>query len=121
MCHLVLLLPILALPIFWLLPLPLAIAIYAVIAGLSAWLYYIVVKMMQRTPHIAPELLLGARGEVIHADGSHGLARIGNELWRVDSDHDLQDKDIVRVIARHGLVLRVVDPRHRETASPGAA
>lgn len=109
MCHLVLFMPVFALPIFWLLPLPLAAGIYAVIVALSAWLYYIVFKIMHRAPLIGLETLSDARGRVLQADGRFGFVRIGNELWKAEADHELRDNDDVKVVARHGFVLRVAE------------
>lgn len=118
MCHLVLFMPVLALPIFWVLPLPLASGIYAVILALSAWFYYVVVKIMHRRPLIGPEVFLGARGKVIQTNGCSGLVRIGNELWKAESVHELRDNDVVEVVARRGFVLRVASPLRRIPVPP---
>lgn len=108
MCHLVLFMPVLALPLLWLLPLPLAIPIYALVVLLSAWLYYVVYRLMRRTPVIGPETLLEARGRVISAEGRCGLVRIRNELWRAEAAGMLHENEPVRVIGRRGLVLQVM-------------
>lgn len=118
MCHLVLFMPVLALPVFWLLPLPLALPIYVLVVLLSAWLYYVVYRVMRRAPVIGPNTLLDARGRVVSAEGMCGLVRIKNELWRAESDQALADDEPVRVTGRRGLVLQVI---HDGAAPPAPA
>lgn len=107
MCHLVLFMPLFALPVFWLLPWPEATGIYVVVLALSAWLYYVIIKIMHRPSVIGEHTLIGRCGTVVQAEGSCGLARIGRELWRVESKHDLPDHGAVTVTGRRGLVLEV--------------
>jgi len=121
MCHLVLFLPVFALPVFWLLPWPEATGIYAVVLGLSAWLYYVVVKMMHRPSVIGSHTLIGRCGTVVQSEGCCGLARIGRELWRIESTRDLNDHDPVTVTGRRGLVLQVSGVSAHEPPPPGSA
>lgn len=107
MCHLILFMPVLALPVFWLLPWPLATAIYVFVLAVSAWLYYVTVKLMHRPSVIGAHTLIGRCGTVVQAQGSFGLARIGGELWQVESSRDLPDDGQITVTGRHGLVLEV--------------
>lgn len=108
MCHLVLFLPAFALPVFWLLPWPMATAIYLVVLVLSAWFYYVVIRIMHRPSPIGVHTLLNPRGTLIQANGSCGLARIGRELWKVESSDSLQANEDIKVTGRHGFVLEVV-------------
>lgn len=116
MCHLVLFMPVLALPVFWLLPPTLAIPLYVLVLVLSAWLYYVVYRIMHRAPVIGPETLLNACGRVISADGMSGLVRINNELWWAESGRELHRDEPVRVTGRWGLVLQVT-----ANTAPGAS
>ncbi len=109
MCHLVLFLPIFALPVFWFLPWPVATAIYVAVVALSAWLYYVVIKVMHRPSVIGAHTLLGAGGTVMRCDGSGGLARIGRELWRVESRRALRVNQHIQVTGRRGFVLEVAE------------
>lgn len=54
-----------------------------------------------------PEWLVGARGEVVSADGNEAWAQVQGERWQVRSDRPLQPGQRVRVLALHGLVLQV--------------
>lgn len=110
MCHLALFMPIFALPVFWLLPWPAATAIYLAVLVLSAWLYYVVFKIMHRPSLVGMQTLIDRRGKLIQASGSCGLARIGRELWKVESRVPLRVDDDVRVTGHRGFVLEVVQP-----------
>lgn len=108
MCHLLLLLPILALPVFWILPLSVAAPIYAVVAVVSVAVYIGVVRAMRRPVLTGKEHMLGATGEVIANTGSHLTVQIGGELWAAESAQgDLGVGDAVRVVAMEGLHLSV--------------
>ncbi|MEJ2346017.1 MAG: NfeD family protein [Gammaproteobacteria bacterium] len=86
MCHLILLLPVLALPVFWWLPLTLAGPVYAAVCGLSAWIYYYVIRAMRRPVETGSEELLHSTGEVISVDGRRLRVRIHGEVWAAESD-----------------------------------
>lgn len=109
MCHLVLLMPLFALPVFWLLPWPLATAIYVCVLALSTWMYYVIIKLMHRPSKIGLHTLFDADGTIVQADGLRGLARIGRELWKVESRTPLVENQQVRVTGRRGFVLHVAD------------
>lgn len=123
MCHLVLFMPLFALPVFWLLPWPLATAIYACVLALSAWLYYVIIKLMHSPSKIGLHTLFDADGTIVQTDGLRGLARIGRELWKVESRTPLVENQQVRVIGRYGFVLQVADASSPGTrpASPAAS
>jgi membrane protein implicated in regulation of membrane protease activity len=107
MCHLILLLPVFALPVFWWLPLTLAGPIYAAVFGLSAWMYYYVIQAMRRPIETGSEELLHSTGEVISVDGRRLRVRIHGETWIAESDDELRRGDRVAVLAVDGLHLRV--------------
>ncbi len=109
MCHFVLLMPLFALPVFWLLPWPLATAIYVCVLALSAWLYYVIIRLMHRPSKIGLHTLFDADGTVVQTEGLCGLARIGRELWKVESRTPLVESQQIRVTGRHGFVLQVAD------------
>ncbi len=118
MCHLVLFMPVLALPIFWLLPVAPAVLLYLVILVLSGWLYYVMFKIMLKPRQTGAETLIDRCGKVIDIDGGFSHVRIGNEVWKAESRDTLHDHDTVKVIGRDGLTLRVsrldhdIDPFH---------
>jgi hypothetical protein len=61
MCHLILMIPLLVLPIFWLWPLSLAVPVYTVILLLSLGFYNMIFRAMRRPREIGPETLLAAQ------------------------------------------------------------
>jgi len=119
MCHLVLLLPILALPLFWLAPLSIAAPAYALVVILSGWIYWLAVSAMRRPVQTGAESLAHSTGEVIARDDGVLRVRIHSEIWNAKSTDDLQPGDRIEVIAVEAMRLRV--QRISETGSLGAA
>ncbi|AWN14461.1 NfeD family protein [Salinisphaera sp. LB1] len=118
MCHIILFLPLLALPVFWLLPLVWAIPLYLTALAVSAWLYWIMLRGMQRPVMAGPESLLNRHGQVTQCDGGFLMVQIHNELWKATSDDDsLHNGDKIIVIGRHGLVVHVSRDRLDQPAS----
>ncbi len=115
MCHLILLLPVLALPVFWFLPLFQAVAVYGVVTALSLWVYRYLLKAMHRPVQIGVEALLGREGEVVDTAGGQVLVRVASETWTARSRRPVAVGDRVRVVRVDGLVLEL------EPAGTGAA
>lgn len=111
MCHLVLLMPVLALPIFWLVPLSFAIPIYIFIALISGLLYWLIAKSMKRRPETGAESLIGGKAEVVSksSTGDHPqyLVRFQGELWSAHCLDILQPGETVNITALDGLRLVV--------------
>lgn len=110
MCHLVLLMPVVALPVFWLLPLYLAVPVYLVVLVLSAGVYWLAIRAMQLPLTCGGPALLHCRGEVV-ALGRHPKVRLGGEIWGAESEFRLHSGEFVEVIGRNNLTL-VVRPLH---------
>lgn len=111
MCHLILLMPVLTLPIFWLMPPGLSIPIYAVIVVLTALLYRLIARSMGKQPLTGKEGLIGVVGEVVSRLGSatHAqyLVRSQGELWSASSPDVLQTGEMVSIAAVDGIRLVV--------------
>ena len=123
MCHILLFLPVLALPVFWLLPLPIAGTVYLVTLLFSGWMYYVVLTVMHRPVRVGAETLLNRGGRVIRTQGQQCVIRLGNEIWSARSKGPLSLGDQVQVVGRDGLTLRV-SPVTDEACTrmiPGAA
>lgn len=108
MCHLILLLPLVTLPIFWLLPLSQAIPIYAVGLVLAGWVYAYAIKAM-RLPLVSEDAQLqGAIGRVV-AIQRPGRCRVelAGESWSAECAEVVQEGDAVCVKDRDGLTLHV--------------
>src|SRR3972149_7724914 len=64
-CHAVFLLPLVGLPLFWLLPLAYALSIYIVIWLLSAFLFWLIRRAMMKPPADGFRSLVGTQAEVV--------------------------------------------------------
>lgn len=107
MCHLILLLPVLALALFWLAPLSIAVPAYAAVLILSGGIYFLAVRAMHRPVQIGVEAILHSRGQVQGREGKLFRVHVGSELWNAESKDTLRPGDRVEVLAIDGLRLRV--------------
>jgi membrane protein implicated in regulation of membrane protease activity len=107
MCHLVLLLPVLALPVFWLVPLSIAAPSYALVVVVSGWIYWLAIRAMRRPLKSGAETLIHTTGEVIgKADGMFQV-RVGNEIWYAVCGEELQPGDHIEVTGFEAMRLKV--------------
>ena len=111
MCHVMLLMPALALPLFWALPLAAAGPLYAAITVASALLYWRIVTAHKRRPHSGAESLIGTQAQVVSKLAEPGpaqyLVRSRGELWSASSPAALQPGNQVRIAAVEGIRLVV--------------
>jgi membrane protein implicated in regulation of membrane protease activity len=107
MCHLVLLLPILALPLFWLAPLAIAAPAYVVILIFSGWIYWLAVSAMPRPVQTGAQALAHTTGEVIARKEGVLQVRVHSEIWNAESADDLQPGDRIEVIGVEAMRLKV--------------
>ena len=114
MCHLLLLLPVVALPVFWFLPMSVSVPVYAVASGISVAIYLFALKAMRRPVRTGREHLIGAKGRVVDATDGHMTVWVDGESWSATSDRQLATGDQVRVVALDGLILRV-EPGTRQS------
>lgn len=108
MCHLILLLPIIALPMLWLLPLGIGVPLYSLVLILAFSVYVMVFRVMRRPVAAGPEVLMHAIGEVRSVDRDRVHVSVLSEQWAAAcSEGVLVVGDIVEVIGRDGLTLQV--------------
>lgn len=117
MCHIALLLPLLALPVLWIWPLAVSVPVYAVVALVSALVYWYAILAMRRPVETGAEGMIGATGEVAEGHGTSFVVRIGGEIWSGRSAAALHPGDRVEVIAVERLVLMV---RRLDAAAPSS-
>jgi len=121
MCHLILLMPVLALPVLWLLPLGEGMAAYAIVLVVSIAVYWITIKAMRAPLQIGIETLLHAVGTVRAADGCRGAVWVASELWSADfDDASLAIGDRVEMVAIEGvrLIVRKAPPPDAASGPP---
>lgn len=109
MCHLVLLLPLFGLALFWVLPLPVAGVLYAFILLVSIWMYRLIMRAMARPVVTGAEGLIGELGEVISASGRVVQLMVHGEVWKGTSSVRLNEGQSVRVTGVQNLLLQVQD------------
>jgi len=107
MCHLIFLAPVLALPVFWLLPLSLAVPIYLVVVGMTALVLWPVVSAMRQPVRSGAEGMIGARGETVTALNPTGLVRCQGEVWSASADEAVAPGERVWVTDVYRLKVRV--------------
>lgn len=107
MCHVLLLLPLLALPVFWIAPLAVALPVYGVVLASSAAIYWYAIVAMKRPVETGAEGLIGEIGEVIESRGTNLFVRARSENWRAKSATQLREGDRVKVVAVEDLTLQV--------------
>ncbi len=117
MCHLILLMPVLGLPIFWLMPLSSAIPSYIVIVLISAFLYWLITRAMRKPIQDGFQSLIGTEAEVISkqalAHSAKYLVRAQGELWSAYSTDALQPGEQVNIVAVKGIGIVVERTRRR--------
>lgn len=107
MCHLLLLLPVLALPVFWLWPADISIPVYAVVVVVSALLYWSMLKMTRRPVMTGREHVIGSTAEVV-TSGEQLTVSLEGEHWHaVSRRRDLLPGERVKVLGMEGLTLQV--------------
>jgi len=114
MCHLILALPFVALPMLWLLPLGIGVPLYSVVASLAIAAYVMTFKAMRRPVTTGAEALMNAVGTVSAVDQRAAYVWVQSEQWAATcADAVLAVGDSVEVIGLEGLTLQV-----RRLASP---
>ncbi len=119
MCHLILMMPLLALPMFWFLPLDVAAPVYAVVVGVSIWLYWYVMQSMHRPVETGAEEIRHATGKVIEVGSRLVQVRVHSEIWSAESADKLRRNDLVEVIGIDGLRLKVRRAQQAASATRG--
>jgi inner membrane protein len=84
MCHVLLLLPVLALPVFWIWPLEIALPVWGTAAVVALAVYVLVYKAWKMPLADGPQALLGATGRVVSVAERQVTLRVGRELWLAD-------------------------------------
>ena len=107
MCHLLLGLPLFALPIFWLLPLAAAVPLYVAATAVSLGVYVLALKAMHTPRMNGGEAMLGTTGRVVDIGERGAMLLLHGELWSADGDGgNLAIGDEAVVVGIEGLRLK---------------
>ena len=107
MCHLILMLPLLALAAFWIWPVSIAAPFYAVVFLVSGIMYFYLMRAMRLPCQTGVASLLQSTGEVIDAKNGVLSIQVHNEIWNALSDEELHIGDTVQIVGVNGLRLDV--------------
>lgn len=108
MCHLVLMMPLLGLGLFWVLPFATAMPIYTAIFLISGAIYYILLNLVHLPAKTGREGLIGQQAEVIEAINPTGYVRLHGEIWKATAPTAARKGEVVQVIGVKGLTLATV-------------
>ncbi len=120
MCHLILLMPVLGLPLFWLLPLGYALPTNIALWLVSVFLYWLIRKAMRKPIQDGFQSLIGTEAEVVskralaHSAKYLVRAKGEGELWSAYSRDTLQPGERVTIVAVKGIGVVI------ERAEPGS-
>ncbi len=109
MCHLILLMPVLGLLLFWLLPLSYALPSYVFIVLISAFLYWLITRAMRKPIQDGFQSLIGTEAEVVSKQASDGSTKYlvrsqgEGELWSAYSTDVLEIGEQVNIVAVKGI------------------
>ncbi|OGO41839.1 MAG: hypothetical protein A2137_07175 [Chloroflexi bacterium RBG_16_58_8] len=108
MCHLVFLVPLAGIPLFWLAPLEYALPVNILLWVVFGWLGYKVVRAMMLEKKDDFQSLVGTEATVV-ARKNHGqyLVKARYELWTARCPENLSAGDRVEVTATEGIKLVV--------------
>jgi len=117
-CHVLLFgMPVLGLPLFWIAPLPLALALYLPLSAVSIGLGMVVMRTLRSPVTTGVEALRGRSGHVVTVDGQSIMVRLDGdgELWQATSPKPLAARQAVDVVDIDGLTL-IVGPHASRNA-----
>ena len=121
-CHAVLLLPLVGLPLFWLLPLEYALPINFVLWLATPFLYRMIRRAMKKPPADGFRSLVGTRAEVVSKSDTVSSAKYliraqgEGELWSAYSTDALDIGEWVNIVAIKGIGL-VVERRSSDSVT----
>lgn len=111
MCHIVLLSPILALPLFFFLPFRTALPAYGALLLVTAFIYFKIIAAMKSKVRTGMEGMTDGEAVVVEDIDPEGKVRVGDELWAATSaDRSFFKGERVKIQGFEGLKVIVGDP-----------
>lgn len=111
MCHILFILPLIGLVLFWILPLEQAIFFYSLILIVCAALYWLMWKDFWRPVATGVEGMIGGKAEVIQNGNATLKVFFRGEIWDAVSKEDLSVRQTVEItgVERMRLSVRSVE------------
>ncbi len=110
MCHIILMMPIISLFLFWVLPFSKALPIYIGISAISGFIYFAILRVMKQPSQSGPESMVGEPVEIIKKLDPKGQVLFKGEIWKAESSDTLRKGDRAEIISVKGLTLKVGKP-----------
>jgi membrane-bound serine protease (ClpP class) len=109
MCHLILLMPIIGLAVFWIWPLSIALPVYLAILVVSGLMYGMILRTMHRPVVTGAEGMIGKEVSVMDMQDHTGHVRVqgGGGIWNAVSRDSLRAGDKARIVEINDLTLTV--------------
>lgn len=107
MCHIILLLPLLALPVFVLLPWQEALLVYLGVTVLAGVLYRLMWRDMHRAPRMGIEGMVGGIGTVFQLDKGKAKVFYHGEIWDGVSREPITTGEEVEIVGFDDMKLLV--------------
>ncbi len=107
MCHIILMMPIFGLSVFWFMPVSQALPVYAAITLVSSLLYIPIMRAAHRPVVTGREGLRLQKAVVRRIDRNLAWVAVRGELWQAESDEPLRAGDLVEIIGQQGMTLQV--------------
>jgi membrane-bound ClpP family serine protease len=107
MCHILWVMPILALPLFWFLDFWVALPLYLVILAISAVVQFLTIRSFQKPASSGMEGMRGDTAEVVEALHPRGTVRYHSEFWSAEAREPIQVGETVRIVGNKGIRLLV--------------
>jgi membrane-bound ClpP family serine protease len=110
MCHILWMMPILGLPLFWVLDFYVALPLYLGILALSGVVMLLTMRSLKQPASSGIESMRGDIAEVVEALCPRGKVRYHNELWYAQGREPVAVGETVRIVGNKGLCLLVEKP-----------
>ncbi|MDV2503489.1 MAG: NfeD family protein [bacterium] len=115
MCHLILMMPLLGIGLFYVLPMAWALPLYGVVLVVSAILYGLIYRAHRQPVASGKESMLGREVVAVGGFEIQGWVRYQNVLWKVRSQEPLAAGDRATIVGMHGMTLLVQRARSGES------
>ena len=93
--------------LFYLLPWPIALALYMPVVAAYLYLYWRALQVLRRPSVSGMSAMIGQRAKVTEQKGDHFEVRYRGEIWRAVSSTPLQPGQLVIIEDVKGLTLQV--------------
>ena len=111
MCHLILMMPLLGIGLFYVLPMAWALPLYGVVLVVSATLYGLIYRTHRQPVTTGKESMLGREVKAAESFQVQGRVRYQSVLWKARSTEPLAEGDHATIVGMHGMTLLVQQAR----------